>query len=111
MEDFLLKFDGTLIFVTHDRSFLRKLATRIVELDRGNLYDWACDYDTFLERKEALINSEEKENQLFDKKLAEEEIWIRKGIKARRTRNEGRVRALKKMREERLQSAGTSWEC
>lgn len=103
MEDFLLKFDGTLIFVTHDRSFLRRLATRIVELDRGNLYDWSCDYDTFLQRKEALLSTEEKENRLFDKKLAQEEIWIRKGIKARRTRNEGRVRALKKMREERLQ--------
>ena len=85
---------ATLMFVTHDRMFLRKLATRIFEIDRGRLFDWSCDYDTFLVRKEAALAAEEKQNALFDKKLAEEEVWIRTGIKARRTRNEGRVRAL-----------------
>lgn len=103
LEQFLQSYSGTLLFVTHDRMFLQKLANRIVEIDRGNIYDWTCDYDTFLKRKEAFLESEEKQNALFDKKLAEEEVWIRKGIKARRTRNEGRVRALKKMREERSQ--------
>lgn len=106
MEDFLSKFQGTLVFITHDRRFLRKLATRIVELDRGRLLDWACDYDTFLDRKKALLEAEDVANAKFDKKLAEEEIWIRKGIKARRTRNEGRVHALKDMREERRQRLG-----
>lgn len=103
LETFLLRFPGTLVFVTHDRTFLRNLATRIIEVDRGHLHDWACDYDTFLERKEAKLNVEARQQAIFDKKLAEEEVWIRKGIKARRTRNEGRVRALKAMREERLQ--------
>tara|TARA_R110002111_G_C6008015_1_gene374386 strand:- start:34436 stop:36226 length:1791 start_codon:yes stop_codon:yes gene_type:complete len=103
LEQFLQTYSGTLLFVTHDRMFLQALATRIVEIDRGHIYDWTCDYDTFLQRKEAFLESEEKQNALFDKKLAEEEIWIRKGIKARRTRNEGRVRALKKLREERSQ--------
>ncbi|WP_298867056.1 ATP-binding cassette domain-containing protein [uncultured Gimesia sp.] len=103
LEQFLQSYSGTLLFVTHDRMFLQKLATRIIEIDRGHLYDWTCDYDTFLKRKEAFLESEEKQNALFDKKLAEEEVWIRKGIKARRTRNEGRVRALKKLREERTQ--------
>ncbi len=101
LEEFLLKFSGTLIFVTHDRVFLQRLATRIVELDRGRLFDWPCDYTTFLERKEAALAAEEQQQALFDKKLAAEEIWIRKGVKARRVRNEGRVRALKKLREER----------
>src|SRR5690606_31830864 len=101
MEDFLARYQGTLVFVTHDRRFLRRLATRIVELDRGRMYDWACGYEIFLERKQALLDAEEVANAKFDKKLAEEEIWIRKGIKARRTRNEGRVRALKDLREER----------
>lgn len=101
LEDFLLRYGGTLIFVTHDRVFLTRLATRIVELDRGHLYDWACDYPTFLKRKEELLAAEERQNALFDKKLAQEETWIRKGIEARRTRNEGRVRALKAMREAR----------
>ncbi|MCA8998238.1 MAG: ATP-binding cassette domain-containing protein, partial [Planctomycetaceae bacterium] len=90
-------------FVTHDRAFLQSLATRILEVDRGKLFDWTCDYATFLKRKEAALHAEEQQNALFDKKLAEEEVWIRKGIKARRTRNEGRVRALKKMRDERQQ--------
>jgi len=99
-EQFLLRSNLTLVFVTHDRSFLRTLANRIIELDRGRLFDFACDYDTFLQRKEDLLHNEAQEWRRFDKKLAEEEVWIRKGIKARRTRNEGRVRALKKMREE-----------
>lgn len=103
LEQFLQSYEGTLLFVTHDRVFLQSLATRIIEIDRGKIYDWTCDYDTFLKRKEAFLDAEEKQNALFDKKLAEEEVWIRQGIKARRTRNEGRVRALKKMREERSQ--------
>lgn len=101
LEQFLLKWRATLVFVTHDRMFLRKLATRILEIDRGRIFDWSCDYDTFLVRKEESLAAEEKQNALFDKKLAQEEIWIRQGIKARRTRNEGRVRALKKLRVER----------
>ena len=103
LESFLLRYKGTLVFVTHDRAFLRKLATRILELDRGNLHSWACDYDTYLKRKEALLDGEAEQWAQFDKKLAQEEVWIRKGIKARRTRNEGRVRALEKMRNERGQ--------
>lgn len=101
LESFLSRWQNTLIFVTHDRSFLQNLATRIWEIDRGRLFDWSCDYATFLKRKEAAISAEEKQNALFDKRLAEEEAWIRQGIKARRTRNEGRVRALKAMRVER----------
>jgi ABC transport system ATP-binding/permease protein len=101
LEDFLSRWQSTLIFVTHDRAFLRRLATRILEIDRGRLFDWSCDYATFLVRKEQALAAEEKQNSLFDKKLAEEEAWIRQGIKARRTRNEGRVRALEKMRAER----------
>jgi ATP-binding cassette subfamily F protein uup len=103
LEDFLLRWPATLIFVTHDRAFLRAIATRIVELDRGRLFDWSCDYETFLVRKESALAAEEKQNALFDKKLAQEEVWLRQGIKARRTRNEGRVRALKQMRLERSQ--------
>jgi ABC transport system ATP-binding/permease protein len=99
LEDFLARWRKTLIFVTHDRMFLRRLATRIFEIDRGRLFDWSCDYDTFLSRKEAALAAEETQNALFDKKLAEEEVWIRTGIKARRTRNEGRVRALEKLRQ------------
>jgi len=98
LEDFLLRWQATLIFVTHDRVFLRRLATRILELDRGRLFDWSCGYDTFLQRKEAADAAREKQEALFDKKLAQEEVWIRQGVKARRTRNEGRVRALEKMR-------------
>ena len=101
LEEFLLRYGGTLVFVTHDRVFLSRLATRIVELDRGRLYDWACDYPTFLKRKEDVLAAEERQDALFDKRLAQEEVWIRKGIEARRTRNEGRVRALKAMREAR----------
>ncbi|WP_145355895.1 ATP-binding cassette domain-containing protein [Roseimaritima multifibrata] len=101
LEEFLSRWNGTLLFVTHDRSFLQRLANRIWEVDRGRLFDWSCDYGTFLSRKENALAAEEKQNALFDKRLAEEEVWIRKGIKARRTRNEGRVRALESMREER----------
>jgi len=101
LEEFLLTWQGTLLFVTHDRSFLRRLATRIVELDRGRLTSWPGDYETYLRRKAETLAAEEKQNAEFDKKLAREEAWIRQGIKARRTRNEGRVRALKKLREER----------
>ncbi|MCK5241269.1 ATP-binding cassette domain-containing protein [bacterium] len=103
LETFLLSSKLTVIFVTHDRRLLRKVATRIIEIDRGKVVDWSCDYLTFLERKQAVLDNEEKEWAQFDKKLAQEEVWIRQGIKARRTRNEGRVRALKKMREERRQ--------
>ncbi|WKZ38216.1 MAG: ATP-binding cassette domain-containing protein [Anaerolineales bacterium] len=103
LEDFLKRWGGTLLFVTHDRVFLQKLATRIIELDRGKVYDWACDYPTFLERKEAMLDAEQTRNAVFDKKLAQEEQWIRKGIEARRTRNEGRVRALKRLRQARTE--------
>ena len=102
LEDFLLKYEKTLMFVTHDRAFLQGLATRIVEIDRGRLVSFACDYRTYLERRQALLEAEEKEWHDFDKKLAKEETWIREGIKARRTRNEGRVRALAQMRQERV---------
>ncbi|MDT8441596.1 MAG: ATP-binding cassette domain-containing protein [Desulfuromonadales bacterium] len=103
LEEFLRRSALTLVFVTHDRAFLRSLATRIIEVDRGRLYDFAGDYETFLLRKEEVLHAEAREWERFDKKLAEEEVWIRKGIKARRTRNEGRVRALQQMRAERRQ--------
>jgi ATP-binding cassette subfamily F protein uup len=101
MESFLVDRGMTLVFVTHDRAFLRKVATRIVELDRGRLVDWGTDYDTYLVRKEAALAVEEKEFAEFDRKLAKEEVWIRTGIQARRTRNEGRVRNLEALRVER----------
>jgi ATP-binding cassette subfamily F protein uup len=101
LESFLGRWRGTLMFVTHDRAFLRRIADRILEIDRGRIFDWSCDYDTFLIRKEQALAAEEQQNALFDKKLAQEEVWIRTGIKARRTRNEGRVRALEAMRRER----------
>jgi ATP-binding cassette subfamily F protein uup len=101
LEDFLRRWRGTLMFVTHDRTFLRRMADRILEIDRGRIFDWSCDYDTFLVRKEEALAAEERQNALFDKKLAQEEVWIRTGIKARRTRNEGRVRALEQMRRDR----------
>ena len=101
LEDFLLKEPRTLLFITHDRMFLQRLATRIIEVERGRLFDWVGTYGNFLERKEAALDAEAKQEALFDRKLAEEEVWIRTGIKARRTRNEGRVRALEKMRSER----------
>ena len=101
LEEALLNFNGAVLFITHDRSFLQNLATRILELDRGGLIDWNGDYASFLVHKEQQLAAEESANALFDKRLAQEEVWIRQGIKARRTRNEGRVRALKAMREER----------
>lgn len=103
LEDQLLQFRGGILFITHDRSLLRRLATRIIELDRGQLTSWPGDYDNFLRRKEEMLLAEANLNKEFDKKLAEEERWIRQGIQARRTRNEGRVRALKALREERQQ--------
>lgn len=103
LEEHLLGFPGSLLFVTHDRAFLQRLATRIVELDRGTLKSWECDYHTFLERKQHELDVEVAHNALFDKRLAAEEVWIRQGIKARRTRNEGRVRALEALRRERSQ--------
>ena len=101
LEEFLKKGDLAVLFVSHDRAFLRSLSTRILELDRGKLTSWTCGYEKFLERKAEFLAAEEKNNAVFDKKLAEEEVWIRKGIQARRTRNEGRVRALFKLRNER----------
>lgn len=103
LEEFLLGFEGSIVFISHDRSFIRKMATRIVDLDRGQLVSYSGDYDTYLTTKEENLRVEALQNELFDKKLAQEEIWIRQGIKARRTRNEGRVRALKALREERRQ--------
>jgi len=102
LEEFLLEFRGAILFITHDRRFLQTLATRIIELDRGQVTDWPGDYKTYLDRRQAEIDAETAHNSLFDKKLAQEEAWIRQGIKARRTRNEGRVRALKELRRERL---------
>ncbi len=101
LEDFLLTEKLSLFFVTHDRAFLRRLATRIVDLDRGRLASWACDYDTYLVRKEEVMEAEERQQALFDKKLAQEEVWIRKGVKAQRSRAQGRIHALMKMRAER----------
>src|SRR5918993_1055853 len=103
LEEFLRGFGGSVVFVTHDRAFLRSLATRIVEIDRGRVSSWPGDYDNYLRRREERLHSEAQANSLFDKKLAQEEVWIRQGIKARRTRNEGRVTALKAMRRERSQ--------
>ncbi|NOZ52300.1 MAG: ATP-binding cassette domain-containing protein [Gammaproteobacteria bacterium] len=101
LEAFLLSYNGALIFITHDRAFLQHLATRIVELDRGSLTDFPGDYDSYLHEKQKQLEIEALHNKKFDKQLAKEEVWIRQGIKARRTRNEGRVRALKAMRNER----------
>jgi len=103
LEEQLVTFKGAILFITHDRSFLQKLATRIVDLDRGNLVSWPGDYADYLVKKAASLEEESTQNALFDKKLAEEEVWIRQGIKARRTRNEGRVRALEALRKERSQ--------
>lgn len=101
LEKQLLSFNGALIFITHDRALLQKLATHIAELDRGHLRYWTGDYQSFLVYREQQLMDEARHNELFDKKLAQEEVWIRQGIKARRTRNEGRVRALKALRLER----------
>ena len=103
LEEFLLKNVKTVLFVTHDRAFARRLSNRIAEIDRGRIYAFSCGYDEFVERREALLMAEVTRQALFDKKLAQEEAWGRQGIKARRTRNEGRVRALKQLREERVQ--------
>ncbi len=103
LEEFLLSWQGTLLFITHDRMFLQRIATRIIELDRGVLSSWPGDYETYLLRKQEALDAEATQNALFDKRLAQEETWIRQGIKARRTRNEGRVRALKSLRNERME--------
>ncbi|TCP95792.1 ATP-binding cassette subfamily F protein uup [Cricetibacter osteomyelitidis] len=103
LEEFLRTFDGSIVFISHDRSFIRKMATRIVDLDRGRLMSYPGNYDQYLVEKEEHLRVEALQNDLFDKKLAQEEVWIRQGIKARRTRNEGRVRALKALREKRRQ--------
>jgi ATP-binding cassette subfamily F protein uup len=103
LEEFLVRNVKTVLFVTHDRAFARRLANRTAEIDRGRLYAFSCGYDEFTERREALLEAEITRQALFDKKLAQEEVWVRQGIKARRTRNEGRVRALKKLREESRQ--------
>ena len=103
LEDRLYSWPGAVLFITHDRAFLQRLATRILEIDRAKLTSWPGNYDNFLIRKEKVLEDEEVANAKFDKKLAQEEVWIRQGIKARRTRNEGRARALVKMREERSQ--------
>ena len=102
LEDFLVRRVKTFVFISHDRAFVRRLATRIVEVDRSHLYSYACTFDQFLERREERLDAEEKQAAAFDKKLAQEEAWIRQGIKARRTRNMGRVRALQAMRSERM---------
>ncbi len=101
LEEFLLDYGGSILFITHDRRFLQRLATRIIELDRGRLTDWPCDYPTYLKRRQAELKAEASHNALFDKKLSREEAWIRQGIRARRTRNEGRVSALEEMRKVR----------
>lgn len=102
LEEQLKQFQGSLVFISHDRAFVQNLATRIVELDRGNLYNWLGDYHSFIEYREKRLEDEATQNALFDKRLAEEEKWIRKGVEARRTRNEGRVLRLKEMRKERI---------
>ncbi|KKD62492.1 ABC transporter ATPase [Grimontia sp. AD028] len=101
LETFLKDFKGAIVFISHDRAFIRSMATRIVDLDRGQLTSWPGDYEKYLEGKEEMLRVEAEQNAEFDKKLAQEETWIRQGIKARRTRNEGRVRALKQLRRER----------
>lgn len=103
LEGFLKEFQGSIVFISHDRSFIRNMATRIVDLDRGKLVSWPGNYELYLESKEEALRVEELQNAEFDRKLAQEEVWIRQGIKARRTRNEGRVRALKALRNERSQ--------
>jgi ATP-binding cassette subfamily F protein uup len=103
LEEFLKRQSFALLFVTHDRAFLRALSTRILEVDRGKLFSWECDYNTYLDRKAAALEAEAKQNANFDKLLAQEEVWIRKGVKARQTRNEGRVRALQRLRDERAE--------
>src|SRR5690606_40711469 len=103
LETQLLEFSGAVLFITHDRALARRLATRFIELDRGRLFSYAVNYEDYLQQREQRLEIESREQALFDKNLAEEERWIRQGIKARRTRNEGRVRALKKLRDVRAQ--------
>ena len=103
LEEFMLEYEGALMFVSHDRAFVRRLSTRIIELDRGQLTSWPGSYDDYVRRKVEQLEVEARHNALFDKKLSQEETWIRQGIKARRTRNEGRVRALQEMREQHRQ--------
>jgi ATP-binding cassette subfamily F protein uup len=103
LEEFLANYSGTILLVTHDRLLVQKLASRIIEIDRGRLLDWSCDYATFLKRKEESLANEEGQNRLFDKKLAVEETWLRQGVKARRTRSQGRLKTLLKMRAQRRQ--------
>jgi len=110
LESAVLGYEGSVVFITHDRTFLQRLATRILELDRGKLTSWPGDYENYLRRKEEALEVEERENDRFDKKLEQEEIWIRQGIKARRTRNEGRARALERMRQERVQRVSREGE-
>ena len=100
VEQFLLKWEGSLLFISHDRRFMDNLANRFIEIDRGKLAEYNCNYSTYLTRKEENLEVEDRQNALFDKRLSQEEIWIRQGIKARRTRNEGRVRSLEAMRKE-----------
>ncbi|MBU1568951.1 MAG: ATP-binding cassette domain-containing protein [Proteobacteria bacterium] len=102
MEEYILRHVKTLLFITHDRAFLKRIATRIIELDRGRLTSYDCGHDTYLKRREEAFEAEEQQNRVFDKKLSQEEVWIRQGVKARRTRNEGRVRALQKLRAEAM---------
>ena len=108
LERSFVEYAGAVVFVTHDRVFLQRVATRIVELDRGRLTSWPGDYETFLRRKDEWLANEAVHNEKFDKRLAQEEAWLRQGIKARRTRDEGRVRALMAMRSERA-ARGGSW--
>ncbi len=111
LESFLKEFKGAIVFISHDRAFIRAMSTRILDLDRGNLTNFNGNYDYYLEEKQRLLEVEEQQNALFDKKLAQEEVWIRQGIKARRTRNEGRVRALKELRKtrnQRIDAPGTA---
>ncbi len=103
LEEQLVQFKGTLLFISHDRAFVQALSTRIIELDRGSIYSWKGTYQGFLDHQEQRLAAEETQNALFDKRLAEEEVWIRQGVKARRTRNEGRVERLKEMRNQRSQ--------
>jgi ATP-binding cassette subfamily F protein uup len=100
LESFLKKWEAALLFISHDREFMDNLATRFIEIDRGKVMEFNCNYNTYLKRKKEMLDTEDKHNALFDKRLSQEEAWIREGIKARRTRNEGRVRALEAMREE-----------
>ena len=108
LEKMLKDFHGTLILISHDRSFVKGIANKVFDLDRGKLSIFACGYSDYLKRKESLLNAEELEDARFNKKLAQEEVWIRQGIKARRTRNEGRVRALQELRNTICQSSETT---